>query len=347
MPQQIMIRVTIERRRTSAKRSFYYLVCSRTTPSGRRRKVISTGTTHKTVAVKRQQELELRIVNGYDPWKPRPDALTLKEAREEFIEDCESRGLRSATIDTYRGVLGQLVEHAGPDVFVADVKMSTIRAFCVQSHLAPSSRHHRLRHVKAFFSWAVKSGLIESNPADGANLPRPQKQTPKFITPSDFERIVTALDYSLTKPGPLPPDQRAAYWLKPMVQTAYYLGLRRGEVIRLRWRDVNLEDGTLAVRQSKGGDRHLPIPAELVPVLRDWYAVTGPDGPVFVTSRGTTPEPDYVGRSFRRICKLAGVSTGAFHALRHGTATALLSAGASTRDVQAILGHSNVSVTEK
>ncbi|MCH8124340.1 MAG: hypothetical protein IH853_14620, partial [Bacteroidetes bacterium] len=126
MPQQIMIRVTIERRRTSAKRSFYYLVCSRRTHAGRRRKVISTGTTHKTVAVKRQQELELRIAGGFDPWQPRPDALTLKDAREGFIEDCESRGLRSATIDTYRGVLGQFVEQAGPDIYVADVKVSTV-----------------------------------------------------------------------------------------------------------------------------------------------------------------------------------------------------------------------------
>jgi len=309
--------------------------------------VISTGTTHKSVAVTRQQELELRIAGGHDPWKPRPDALTLMEAHEGFIEDCEARGLRSATIHTYRNVLGQFVEHAGPDVYVADVKMSTVRAFCVQSHLASASRHHRLRHVKAFFSWAVESGLIETNPANGANLPRPKKQTPKFITRSDFDRILTALDDSLTKPGPLPRDQRAAYWLKPMVQTAYNLGLRRGEVIRLKWSDINLEDGTLSIKQSKGGDRHLPMPAGLVPVLHDWYDITGPDGPVFVTSRGTPPEPNYVGRSFHRVCKLAGISTGAFHALRHGTATALLTAGASTRDVQAILGHSNVSVTEK
>ncbi len=89
------------------------------------------------------------------------------------------------------------------------------------------------------------------------------------------------------------------------------------------------------------------MPAGLVEVLRDWYEVTGPDGHVFVTSRGTPPESDYVGRSFRRICKLAGVSTGAFHALRHGTATALLTAGASTRDVQAILGHARITTTEK
>ena len=342
-----MVRVTIERRRTSAKRSYYYLVCSRTTLSGRRRKVIATGTTHKSVAVARQKELELRIATGYDPWQPKPETLTLSEAGKRFIEDCEARGLRPATIETYRGVIRQFTNEAGPDVSVADVKTSDVRAFAVQSHLAPSSRHHRLNHVKTFFSWAVRSGLAESNPADNANIQRAKKQTPKFITPADFERILTALDYSLSKPGPFPRNQRAAYWLKPMVQTAYNLGLRRGEVIRLTWRDINLEDGTVSIKLSKGGDRHLPMPAGLVDVLCDWYDVTGPDGHVFVTSRGTPPESDYVGRSFRRICKLAGVSTGAFHALRHGTATALLTAGASARDVQAILGHAKITTTEK
>ena len=168
-----MVRVTIERRRTSAKRIYYYLVCTRTTASKRHRKLIATGTTHKSVAVARQRELELRVATGYDPWQPKPEALTLSEARTRFIEDCEARGLRPATIETYRGVIRQFANEAGPDVSVADVKTSAVRAFAVQSHLAPSSRHHRLQHVRTFFSWAVRSGLIESNPTDGANLPRP------------------------------------------------------------------------------------------------------------------------------------------------------------------------------
>ena len=305
-----MTRVTLERRKTSAGNKYYYLVCSRQTASGRKRKVIATGTTHKAVAVKHQRDLELRIAEGFDPWRPRPDAVTLSDAREEFIRDCTSRGLRKATVDTYSGVLGQFAEHVGPDTYLSDLDTETVRAFCVQSHLAPSSRHHRFRHVRSFLNWAKQAGYLDESPADGANLPRPKKQTPDFISPNDFERILTALDYQLEKPGRYATHERTAFWLKPMVQTAYYLGLRRGEVIRLRWRDVNLENGTLTVRESKGGDRHLPMHSELVDVLRLWYQVTGPDGPVFVTSNGTSPNPDFIGRAFRRVCKVAGISTG-------------------------------------
>jgi site-specific recombinase XerD len=110
---------------------------------------------------------------------------------------------------------------------------------------------------------------------------------------------------------------------------------------------VNLEDGTVSIKHSNGGARLLPMPDGLVYVLSDGYDVTGPDGPVFVTSRGKSPESDYMSQSFRRICRLAGVSTGAFHVVKHGTAAALLTAGASTRDVQDILGRSIITTTEK
>ncbi|MFE3497773.1 tyrosine-type recombinase/integrase [Streptomyces sp. NPDC059175] len=163
-------------------------------------------------------------------------------------------------------------------------------------------------------------------------------------------------------------DRRAAGSRQPAVA----LGLRRGEVLGLRWSDINLERRTLTVRNQTQRVRNklyadstknrrprvLPLPLMCVPPLRwqhlrqaaqrDTPGQGWQDGDyVFTTRTGYTVEPMNLSRSFQRITEAAGLPRIRLHDARHGCATLLFAVGVPARVVMEILGHSQIAVTMK
>jgi integrase len=159
--------------------------------------------------------------------------------------------------------------------------------------------------------------------------------------------------------------------LEALYAVAITTGLRRGEVLGLRWEDVDLDEGTLAVRRAlqrlSGGlqftepktdraRRTLALPAVTVAALRAhrkrqleermaagsrWHEM----GLVFSTGIGTPLDPADLNHHFRRTLERARLPQKRFHDLRHGAASALLAAEVHPRVVMEILGHSNISLT--
>ncbi|MEV6207185.1 tyrosine-type recombinase/integrase [Kitasatospora sp. NPDC051914] len=151
---------------------------------------------------------------------------------------------------------------------------------------------------------------------------------------------------------------------------AIALGMRRGEIVGLRWSDVDLDHRTLVVREqvqriggelysgtTKNGKRRpIPLPRICVVALR-WHRMrqdvlrhlAGAEWQesdyVFTTRTGRLVEPTNVYRSFRRIAAAAGVPVVRMHDARHGTATLLVACGVSPRIVMEILGHSQIGLT--
>ncbi|MFJ8041357.1 tyrosine-type recombinase/integrase [Kitasatospora sp. NPDC096147] len=151
---------------------------------------------------------------------------------------------------------------------------------------------------------------------------------------------------------------------------AITLGMRRGEIVGLRWSDVDLAGRSLVVReqvQHVGGElytgttkngkrRPIPLPRIAVVALR-WQRLQQAEarraagdkwtetGHIFTTRSGRTVEPTNVYRSFRRIAAEARVPVVRMHDARHGTATLLVACGVSPRVVMEILGHSQIGLT--
>ncbi|MFE7707142.1 tyrosine recombinase XerC [Streptomyces sp. NPDC057486] len=156
-------------------------------------------------------------------------------------------------------------------------------------------------------------------------------------------------------------------------ELAVRIGLRRGELLGLRWSDVDLHEGVLTVRQALqrvGGEllivapktqrsaRRVALPAECVTALRaqraqqiadrkaagDTWKDTG-HGLVFTTRNGTPIEPRNLNRSFEALCVRASVRKVRFHDLRHTCASLLHEQGADARMIMEVLGHSSIRVT--
>lgn len=152
---------------------------------------------------------------------------------------------------------------------------------------------------------------------------------------------------------------------------AIALGFRRGEIVGLRWQDVDLDNRVIRVRKQRqrvGGEAYeddpkgrrrkqsLPLPAICVAPLR-WQRIRQAamreragdrwteTGYVFTTRTGRPIEPRNVYRSFTRVAGDAGLRVIRLHDARHGCATLLTAAGVAPRVVMEILGHSQIAVT--
>ena len=159
--------------------------------------------------------------------------------------------------------------------------------------------------------------------------------------------------------------------LYPLFMLLALCGLRRGEVVGLRWSDVDLEHGTLHIRQqlvavgsdvvvgepkSKGGHRRIGLDAATVDLLQchratqqQQQATAGERwmemGLVFTDANGAALDPASVSRRFDRLVTRSGLPRIRLHDLRHTSASLGLASGETLLEVSRRLGHSSIAVT--
>jgi integrase len=125
-------------------------------------------------------------------------------------------------------------------------------------------------------------------------------------------------------------------------------GGRQGEVMSLRWPDVDLQRGSVAFRDTKNGDpRAVPLPAGVVGLLRDRCRVVRLDTDLVFPSVKDPQKPIDLRVSFRVALRRAGISDFRWHDLRHSAASALADLGASLLDIGTILGHRSEQTTKR
>jgi integrase len=212
---------------------------------------------------------------------------------------------------------------------------------------------HRVLHRA--LADAVRWNLIPINPASGARAPRLQRGE---LTVWTAEEAATFLQH-------VAEERLAALWV-----LALHTGMRRGELAGLRWRDVDLEAGTLTVAQQrttanhevvisapKGrSQRQIVLAPATVAALRQHRALQLRErlavgeawthtGYVFVDEAGQPYHPHSYLTMFHRACARADVPPIRIHDLRHTMATLALQAGVHPKVVQEQLGHSAINVT--
>lgn len=210
--------------------------------------------------------------------------------------------------------------------------------------LAHTSQAARLQPVIAFFKWLTREGHILSNPAADLDVPKPARQLPKHLMSiAEVETVINGT----------PVHTLSGIRDRAMLETLYSSGIRRSELIRLSLFHIDIERGTLMVRQGKGRkDRLVPLGARACAWLRRYLREVRPEligvdtAVLFLTDYGEAFEKNRLSDLVKGYMLAAGIPHGNCHAFRHAMATHMLEAGADIRYIQVMLGHSQLSTTE-
>jgi len=179
--------------------------------------------------------------------------------------------------------------------------------------------------LKHMFSSAVSWELLEKNPTAGIKLYREEQTVLRVLTFDEETRLFAA----------------AAPHLRPIIAIALNTGMRRGELLSLKWEQVDLRRGIITVSKSKSGKvRDIPINKPARQALFELH--TRRSGPVF-SFRGNPIAS--VTKSFNTATRSAEIENFRFHDLRHTFATRLVEAGVDLPTVKELMGHSNITTT--
>lgn len=226
-----------------------------------------------------------------------------------------------------------------------------------QGGLSARSVHYHHRILRTAFKHATQLQLIARNPADSVVPPRFRSKEMYVLNKEQalafLEAIKDHRDYNL-------------------ILTAVYTGLRRGELLGLRWADIDLKKNTLNVRQqlqyisgqgimfkspkTEKSRRQIPLMPIVAITLRKLkkeqaqekliHGISYEDNDlVFCLENGHPLDPNVLGRRFRKLVDKHGHPELRFHDLRHTCATLLLAAGVDAKKVQDIMGHESISTT--
>jgi len=134
-------------------------------------------------------------------------------------------------------------------------------------------------------------------------------------------------------------------YLRPIVTVAIYAGPRRGELLKLRWSDVDFALNTINLKQTKTNkDRSVPMEPIVRTALSERREVAGDFEYVFV-NRDTGTRYTEIKKSFASACREAGISDFTFHDLRHTFGTRLADAGVDVVKIKELMGHASIVTT--
>jgi integrase/recombinase XerD len=259
------------------------------------------------------------------------------------------RGLSPRTVDAYRRDVERLAAHMETRGIArpADLGVAELREYVYHLKdrgLQPTSIRRNVSALRTYFAWLLAEGHVVVDPTDRIELPRAWRRLPGVLSRDEVARLLDAPD----------PSDRLFWRDKAMLEFAYASGVRVGELITLKVRDVDLQEGLALVLGKGSKERLVPIgrPAlqAMIVYLREvrpTLAGSRGAGVVFLNARGTPLTRMGVWKVLKKHVRRAGLGRPVTpHTLRHSFATHLLEGGADLASVQEMLGHADIATTQ-
>jgi len=205
----------------------------------------------------------------------------------------------------------------------------------------------KLSAIRSFFGYLEKHGVISRNPATAVLTPKQEKPIPSYLTVDDAFRLLDSIET----------ETLAGKRNRAMLETLYSTGIRVSELVGLDVENVDFEGRVIRVLGKGSVERIVPIGKKAVFAIRDYREnLRGnpekvPDiwkGPLILNKNGGRLTDRSVARILDQTARAAGLTMPVSpHDLRHTFATHLLDAGLDLRVVQELLGHRQLSTTQK
>jgi integrase len=314
------------------------------TREGRQRRYTIGSLGDWTASDARAEARQLRQVidQGEDPMaeiEAERAAPTMAELCDRFEQEHLPRK-RPGTADDYRQMLDNHIRpHLGRHTKVADVRFADVEALHrkITRSGATYAANRCTAIVSKMFSLAVRWGYRETNPARGVER-NTEYRRQRYLTADELVRLLQALAGHH--------DRQAANIIRVLLMS----GARRGEVLAMRWADLDLTAGTWSkpASSTKQKEAHtVPLSAPARQLLSEIHKQQRPRGKYVFPSTGKTGHVTEPKKFWAALCKAAGISGLRIHDLRHSFASQLASGGASLPLIGALLGHSNPTTTQR
>lgn len=347
------------------KNGYYYIILNLTDSAGRRKpKWISTGLTIKGNK-KRAEQMLMEERRKYANAKTGDDVL-FADFMEQWLEIVKS----TVSIPTYSSYVNAVKSIIAPyfrkkKILLRDLQAHDIQMFYQEQlqRVKASSVIHYHANIHKALKYAVKNDMIPSNPADKVERPKQDKFYGNFYDRDELNKLFEAVAGTKLE--------------LPVLLGAFY-GLRRSEIVGLKWSAIDFEQNTITIShtvtscnldgkcvivakdttKTKSSRRTLP----LVPYFHEKLLAVKAQQErnqklcgrsynrefleyICVDDIGDRFKPNYITSQFPRLLERNGFRKIRFHDLRHSCASLLLASGVPMKHIQEWLGHSDFSTT--
>jgi integrase len=302
-----------------------------------------------------QAEAQLRRLMVRERPPAAGSAVSLASTAELMLRDLEALGRKPTTLDNYRAILRSHLLPRFGELAVSSVKKHDVEEFMAaltETGKAARTRSGIFKLLSQILTFAQRHGWCEENPCRSVRRPQVRECSEiRFLNQEELDALISTVNVS---EGPFGPTDRAIFL------TAAMTGMRQGELLALRWRDVDWEAKRIQVRRnytrghwstpkSRSGERAVPLSGKVEVELRAHYRhsrFSGEDDLVFANplSGEVLPHGSLV-RRFKKTLKAAGVRKVRFHDLRHTFGTRIAAAGVPMRVLQEWMGHRDYRTT--
>lgn len=299
--------------------------------------------------------------------------VTFKELAEEWLELMEkTQELKISTIVMLKGCRARTYAAMG-STLITDINFRQIQKFIVSlaengvnkqngKGLSEKSQHHYVNFISDVMRYAIKCGLVTTNPCVGISVVKTEK---KERCPYTLEEEVALLDRL---------SEKASLQYQVLFRFMIFCGMRRGEVLGLEWKDIDFETGLCSIRRTsqyrgdgvgiytstpktKSSCRTLKLPDEMLTVLKRFKFeqnsslvknsdIWHPTDRLFTQYNGLPMHPARPYNWLQRFCEREHLPFKGLHSFRHAFATEMITSGqVDIKTVSSILGHSEVSTT--
>ena len=335
------------------KNSWYYQVSLGKKPDGSRNQVKKRGFKTEKEA---QQALRKAITEFEDGLYISPHKMLFKLLAVDYL-NYKKRYVTPVTIECYHHLFRSIILQYFENIRIDKIDSRLLYQFYGEMHDEKRSggtmvKVHDL--IKGAFDFAVKNEYVAKNPMDKVDRPKKGKRD---ITVWDAKQIEIFLTAARTSP----------YYI--VYYVALITGMRQGEILGLRWKDIDFDSNTIYITQTRKSDgklqygaknnssmRSLTIIPSQMDQLRFHYEnqrnninmmpeIYEDNDLVTASEIGTAINPSNLRRDFKKIISKTELPVIRFHDLRHTHATLLLTLKINSKTVALRLGHSNVKTT--